>query len=104
MTFDEEVRGKTKPQQFKILFAVGKHSTRILNYSEGLEWLINDTLGSDDLGNMLLTNNKDIPKAIGVYTALLTIVHCRVNIPVDPEEWDCEITISGIKQINKLQL
>ena len=95
--------GHPKPMQYKILFAVGKYSTTILNCNDGIGWVI-EAVGSDKIEELGLTNPKDVPTEIGVYSAIITSIARQVNRIDDPEEWDTEFTISGIKQINKLQL
>jgi hypothetical protein len=103
MTFTEEARGRSNPLQYKILFAVGKYSKTILNCNDGVGWVI-EAVGSDKIEELALTNEKELPTEIGVYSALITTVSYRINRIDDPEEWDTQFTISGIKQINKLQL
>jgi len=102
MTFEEEFLGKTKSVQYKILFAIGKFSKPILNYNDNINWLIEEI--GDDIGGYFLKNEKDLPTEIGLYTGLLTIHSYQSNHPLDPVEWDTDITISGIIQINKLEL
>jgi len=103
MTLLEEARGRTEAMQYKILFAVGKYSTTILNCNDGVGWVI-EAVGSDKMDELGLTNPKDVPTEIGVYSALITSVTRQINRIDDPEEWNTEFTIGGIKQISKLQL
>lgn len=54
--------------------------------------------GSDLEDN--LTDIKNIPKEAGIYKCIIKYYSFKCNIPIDPEEWDCNVTIDSYELVN----
>lgn len=54
--------------------------------------------GSDLEDN--LTNSEKLPKEAGVYKCVIRYHSYTCNIPIDPEEWDCQITIESCELVD----
>jgi hypothetical protein len=54
--------------------------------------------GSDLEDN--LTDKRLLPKESGIYKCVIRYHSYRSNIPIDPEEWDCNVTIESCELIN----
>ncbi len=92
--------GRSKPKTFKICFAVSEYVEPSVIFGEGLDWLINDMLGSNQLESILDEREfKKVPTEIGLYSGELIIHSFQSNHPLDPEEWDMTIKIENIKNI-----
>lgn len=47
-----------------------------------------------------LTDAKNLPKEVGVYKCVIRYHSFKCNIPIDPEEWDCNVTIESCELVD----
>jgi hypothetical protein len=92
----ESLLGITKPFFIKCIIAVTFDMRYFLvevedNHEEAFD-------GSDLEDN--LTDKKLLPKEPGIYNCLIKYHTFKCNIPIDPEEWDCYITIEKCEKID----
>ena len=60
--------------------------------------LIAVTFDGSDLEDNL-TENKNLPKEAGIYKCVIRYHSFKCNIPIDPEEWDCNVTIESCELV-----
>ena len=68
---------------------------------------ITDKKPEDTLENFLdgsylsdnLSDNKNMPTEPGIYKCIFRFHSYKVNIPIDPEEWDYEFTIEKCEKV-----
>lgn len=87
---------------YKILFAVGRFGTVILNCNDTIKELVEFVTISRLHG--LVSNVDDIPTEIGLYTGLLTIEHWTSELEYATNWGVGPITLSGCMKLNKLEL
>ena len=54
--------------------------------------------GSDLEDN--LTDSKQLPKEAGIYKCVIRYHSFKCNIPIDPEEWDCNVFIESCELVD----
>lgn len=100
LEFSELFSGKTKPVTYKITFLISNFADPAIIATDGLEWLIEDSIGSNLLSDILDESEiKKVPSEVGAYVGELTVMSFRSNHPQDPEEWDMNITLENVKRI-----
>lgn len=99
----DELSDKRGPLISDIKFVVSQFNEPILIKGEGLEWLVDDMIGSAYLRDILDTKEMEkLPTEFGLYSAKLHAHSFRSNHPEDPEEWDMNIWLEETKLEIKL--
>lgn len=90
-----DLLGETKPSFHNCIIAVTfDRRSFIVTFEDAVE----DAYDGSDLEDNL-TDTKNIPKEPGIYRCVIRY-HCfKCNIPIDPEEWDCRVTIESCELI-----
>lgn len=88
--------GIHEPSHNKCLIAVAFDGRAFLikaenNFEEAFD-------GSDLEDN--LTDIKQLPKEAGIYKCIIKYNSFKSNIPIDPEEWDCNVTIESCELVD----
>jgi len=92
----KELMGVSEPSFFNCIVAVtSENNAYLIESDKDIEEIFDGSELEDNL-----TNNKLIPKDPGVYNCVIRYYSFRSNIPMDPIEWDCEITIEKCKKID----
>jgi hypothetical protein len=92
----KKLMGMHEPSFNKCLIAVAFDGRAFLiktenNFDEAFD-------GSDLEDN--LTNIKNIPKEAGIYKCVIRYHSFKCNIPIDPEEWDSDVTIESCELVD----
>ena len=92
----KELSGIHEPSFHKCLIAVTFDGWAFLVKSENnFEEAFDGSYLEDNL-----TDIKQIPKEAGIYKCIIRYHSFKCNIPIDPEEWDCNITIESCELVD----
>lgn len=92
----EELMGIYAPSFNKCLIAVTFDGSAFLIKTENS---LEEAFDSSDL-EYILTDVKQIPKEPGIYKCVIRYQYFKCNIPIDPEEWDCKVTIESCELVD----